>query len=397
MIKTNMGGNAVVVDLPLSRISKDNTDLGGVVQQLMFALPVDIFTVGCDGRVQIANLSRTIRFLEESDHGNSFVGASFEAILEHLPLDEESRSEIRDQLTNVLHGNVLSATRSYPLLASDPDVVMVHATRMSGPMGQMLVVLEGERNASGSRCARRAQQAKLLRAQDEERRRIARDLHDGTSQHLALAQVMLETVRKAHTFEAIEQACLDIEAAISTAQHQMRTLSYVLHPPELEAGGIIEALTAFLKGFARRTGLSVRFQNLAGYLRPSADLEIALYRVAQEALVNVGKHAFASTVEVRLRSVAKYLALEIEDDGIGIPNDIVEGRMREAVGVGLAGMRERVEGLGGMFCVERRLNGTHIGAYFPQRRTEDNPADGIKVQRYCFEPRKARVRPSSES
>jgi len=345
----------------------------------------------------MANLTRSMRFLTGGEHGNILAGASFETALDCLPLDDESRVEVRDQLTSVLHGNVLSATRSYRLLASDPDVVKIHATRMSGPMGHMLVALEGERNASGGRCARRAQQAKLLRAQDEERRRIARDLHDGTSQHLALAQVMLETVRKAHTFEAIEQACLDIEAAISTAQHQMRTLSYVLHPPELEAGGIIEALAAFLKGFARRTGLSVRFQNLAGYLRPSADLEIALYRVAQEALVNVGKHAFASTVEVRLRSVAKYLALEIEDDGIGIPNDIVEGRMREAVGVGLAGMRERVEGLGGMFCVERRLNGTHIGAYFPQRRAEDNANDGIRAQRYCFGPRKERVPQSSES
>lgn len=395
MTNANFGGDAVVIDLPLARITKENSDLVGIVQQLMLALPIDIFTVGCDGRVQTANLSRTMRFLAGPDHRNSIVGASFEAALDRLPIDEISRSEVRDQLTSVLYGNVLSATRSYRLLASDPDVVTVHATRVSGPMGQMLVALEGERNAAGQRCRRRAQQAKLLRAQDEERRRIARDLHDGTSQYLALAQVTLETVRKAHTFETIEQAFVEIERAISTAQHQMRTLSYVLHPPELEAGGIVDALGAFLKGFARRTGLMVRFQNLAGYLRPSADLELALYRVAQEALVNVGKHAFASTVEVRLRSVAKYLALEIEDDGIGIPADIAEGRMREAVGVGLAGMRERVEGLGGMFCVERRLNGTYIGAYFPQRRAGDTAGDRITAQRYCFEQHKGPVRRSS--
>lgn len=340
------------------------------------------------------------------------IGAPFEAVLERLPLDDGCRCELHDQLTSVLHGEVVSATRCYPLLASDPDMLTVHVAKISGHAGMLagpvIVALQGERSALGERCNRRAYQAKLLRAQDEERRRIARDLHDGTAQHLALAQVMLETVRKARTFEAIETACLDIESALGTAQHQMRTLSYVLHPPELEeAGGIVEALSSFLKGFARRTGLSVRFHNLAGYLKPSADLEIALYRVAQEALVNVGKHAFASTVEVRLRRIAKYLALEIEDDGIGISNDIIEGRMREAVGVGLSGMRERVEGLGGMFCVERRLTGTHVGAYFPQRRAEDRTANrlaspgsvpestAVTAQRYCFGPRRERVPPSS--
>ncbi|WP_165912325.1 sensor histidine kinase [Novosphingobium sp. PhB165] len=373
----------------------------GLVQEFVLALPMDLFTVGHDGTVLTANLSHTIRSPAGLEHRRSVIGAPFENALDRLPIDDESRREICAQLNAVLRGTVLTACRCYRLLASDPDMLTVQATRMSGRAGQMLVVLQRERSTVSERCGRRAYQAQFLRAQDEERRRIARDLHDGTAQYLALAQVMLEAVRKARTVDAMEEACADIESALSTAQHQMRTLSYVLHPPELEAGGIVEALGSFLKGFARRTGLRVRFRNLAGYIRPSADLEIALYRVAQEALVNVGKHAFASTVEVRLRHIGGYLVLEIEDDGIGISADILEGRMREAVGVGLVGMRERVEGLGGVFCVERGLNGTQVSARFPQRRAEDlGPARAagaeiVTARRYCSEPRKARVPPSS--
>ncbi len=353
-----------------------------------------MFVVGPDGNVVAANISDSMLAILGSDFSRTAAGSSFHAVLDRLPVEVETRSDMGGHLARVLDGAVISVTRSYPMRASGAEELSVEITRVADPVGMTLVVLQGRQKA-GDLVSRRAQQAQILLAQEEERRRIARDLHDGTSQHLALAQVMLETVRKARTFDAIEAACLDIEAALSTAQHQMRTLSYVLHPPELSSGGIAEALDAFLKGFARRTGLDVRFQDLAGRLRPSPDLEIALYRVAQEALANVGKHAFARTVDVRLTTVAKHIVLEIEDDGVGIPSDIAEGRRREAVGVGLSGMRERVEALGGIFCVERRPNGTHIGAFFPQRRQSDAAAEAVKAQRYCSEPHKVRVPPSS--
>lgn len=385
--------SGVVVKMPLVKNLSYDENRATVLSGLIQALPLDVFVVAPSGKVVLANLTDAALAVLGMDFAQS-VNSSFESVLEQLPLDQESRSDIRGHIVRILGGSLLSVSRSYPMLTSRGGELGVQITSIAEPFGMILVVLKTGRK-TGERLTRRAQQARILLAQEEERRRIARDLHDGTAQHLALAQVMLETVRKARTFDAIEEACIDIESALSTAQHQMRTLSYVLHPPELSSGGIYEALAAFVRGFARRTGLDVRFQNLAGRLRPSADLEIALYRVAQEALVNVGKHAFAHTVEVRLTTVAKHLVLEVEDDGIGIPSDIIEGRRREAMGVGLSGMRERVEALGGIFCVERRANGTHIGAYFPQRRQTDAAANAVKAQRYCSEPHKARVPPSS--
>ncbi|MFC0205631.1 sensor histidine kinase [Novosphingobium soli] len=367
-----------------------------LMRDLVLELPMDLLSLGRDGTVLAANLTHTARASMESGSDQALVGHAFTAALERLPVEADMRRQMQHQIGAVLAGEVLSSRRSYPMLLADPDVLTVQCMRVAARPGLTLVVFDEDRQTMPKRLERRARHARILRAQDEERRRIARDLHDGTSQHVALAQVMLEMVRKARTYEAIEDACVTIETALSAAQHQMRTLSYVLHPPELAAGGIIEALAAFLKGFARRTGLNVRFDNQVGRIKPSADLEIALYRVAQEALVNVGKHAFASTVEVRLHTAARHLVLEIEDDGIGISDDIVAGRMRDAVGVGLSGMQERVKGLGGIFSVERRAKGTCVGAFFPQKRAEDAP-EAVKARGSCAEPQGAGARSSSEA
>ncbi|MFK4875223.1 sensor histidine kinase [Novosphingobium sp. ZW T3_23] len=364
------------------------------MRALTQVLPLDMFFVGPEGEVIAAKICDPALGVQDMDFHQAVVGMTFERVLERMPLDDDTRADLRNDVFRVIEGAAESICRNYPLHASIAEELGVEAAKVAEPVGATLVVLRTRRKEADPR-SRGAERTQLHLAQEEERRRIARELHDGTAQHVAVAQVMLETVRKARTFEAIDKACLDIEAALSTAQHQMRTLSYVLHPPELASGGIVEALATFLKGFARRTGLKVGFHNYAGQLRPSAALKLALYRVAQEALVNVSRHASARSVDVRLRTAAKHIVLEIEDDGVGIADDIVAGRRREAIGVGLSGMRERVEALGGVFCLERRRTGTLVGAFFPQRRKGDAAEEAVKAQRYCSEPHRARVRRSS--
>jgi signal transduction histidine kinase len=386
-------GDSIVVGITSSTMVARRSEPLDAVCDLVRALPVGLFVLDAAGRVSVSNLS-----LARDGTGDGQapdVGLQLEDYLRLMPLDDASFQEACRQIRMVVDGEAISIDRTYRASRGEPSSLTLNAINFGCQGDMTLVLVSASKDKERERISRRLQQVKILQAQDEERRRIARELHDGTSQQVALAQLTLEAMRSARTFEEVEAKCLDIESVLSAAQHQMRTMSYVLHPPELTSRGIVHALTTFLNGFGRRTGLTVNFDNLAGRLRRSESLDMALYRVAQEALVNVSKHACATQVNVRLRTVAKHLVLEIEDDGIGIPREIAEGRMQEAVGVGLSGMRARVEALGGIFCVERRLKGTHIGAYFPQRRAGDAAAGAVKAQRYCSEPHKGRARRST--
>jgi signal transduction histidine kinase len=351
------------VELPTDRLD--------LLRELIHGLPLAMFVAGRDGQIVISNLSGEPGGLLRGDFKAVVIGSPFGELLRQLPLDEDTFNRIGEQIEKVTTGTTTLAQDTYDLLTADPHVVTVRAMRLPYPGDLTLVVLAGSRTTPKERLSARRKQIQILRAQDEERRRIARDLHDDTSQQLALIQVKLEVLRQARTSHQVDDACLEIESALQAAHRQMRTLSYVLHPPELTSGKIVEALSTFLKGFARRTKLIVGFVNTTGQLKAHTDLEIALYRIVQEALMNVSKHAQATEVKVSLRMEGKHLVLEVEDNGVGIPPDILAGRLPEAVGVGLTGMRERVEALAGIFRVERGAVGTRLSARFPVRRSTD--------------------------
>ncbi|WP_160936691.1 PAS domain S-box protein [Teichococcus coralli] len=195
---------------------------------------------------------------------------------------------------------------------------------------------------------------RLLAAQDAERRRIARELHDSTAQNLLGAALALGCAGRLAPELAEEPAALLAESLdlIERTQREIRTLSYLLHPPMLDEAGLGAALEWFARGFARRSGLriTVAAETLPEEL--SSEAATALFRVAQEALVNVHRHAVATTAEVRMEmtgsGVARRLRLIVQDDGRArgagkIPAEAGPGDL----GVGVAGMRERLRQLGG--------------------------------------------------
>lgn len=203
----------------------------------------------------------------------------------------------------------------------------------------------------------------LAVAETVERRRVGRELHDSTVQHLVAMDLSLTALERRISLHLEGSSALhDTRTALSAAQREIRTFSFMLHPPELEERGLDDTLRAFADGFARRTGLYISV-DVEGACQPlSFDLELALFRVAQEALMNVHRHARARSVGVRLCYGDQQVTLQIEDDGAGLPDP----PMRPA-GVGISGMRARMAQLDGKLSLEPGLVGLRVVALAPAR------------------------------
>jgi two-component system, NarL family, sensor kinase len=204
----------------------------------------------------------------------------------------------------------------------------------------------------------------LRRAQEEERRRIARDLHDSTSQYLVGLQFSMAQLKQAPLSDLFRTVLADCELALTSIQREIRTLSYLCHPPLLgnkDLGPVLEAMT---RGVADRAGLSVTIEvEEIGEIRPA--MEAALYRLTQEALANICRHAKANRIRMRLAGTLKYVHLIIEDDGVGLG-----GGATISAGVGITGMRERIAQMGGRLSIRHQDHGTRLLASLPRQQRE---------------------------
>lgn len=206
----------------------------------------------------------------------------------------------------------------------------------------------------------------LEQARERERRRIAREMHDSTVQDLVAIGLML---RRLQGMVVETEACRvlgDARGVLARTQQDLRTLSYLMHPPMLDEQGLVVALRAMIAGLASRMRMRVEFVCATPGLRTSAEVENALYRVVQESLINTHKHAAATAAEVRYFREAGRLVLEVEDDGIGM--DCTDDQLMGA-GVGIQGMRARVEQLGGTLQLASDTCGVLIRAEFPVLET----------------------------
>lgn len=203
--------------------------------------------------------------------------------------------------------------------------------------------------------------AQVLQSQDEERRRIARELHDSTAQNLvALAFNLRNLGRAATTLTPANRQSLD--EALALVRHctdELRTLSYVLHPPLLDDQGLAAALTNYVEGFAKRTGIEVQVEVCPDVGRFSRETELVLFRVLQESLTNIHKHSGSQAARLRLALADGQVVLEIHDCGKGL---VVSDRVN---GVGVASMRERLKQLGGELILESGDSGTTVRAVLP--------------------------------
>lgn len=204
---------------------------------------------------------------------------------------------------------------------------------------------------------------RLLRIQDEERQRLARDLHDSTAQSLAGLSMNLAVAQECR--EALDErtrtALDESESLAERCSREIRSLSYLLHPPLLTEVGLVAAVRWCADGFAQRSGIGVELDLPRGFGRLPADVENALFRIVQECLANVQKHSGSPTAHIKLARQGRAVALEVRDDGRGMPADLL--RRADAVasfGVGLLGMRERVRQLGGRFDIDSGTGGATV-------------------------------------
>jgi len=204
--------------------------------------------------------------------------------------------------------------------------------------------------------------------QDEERRRIARELHDSAGQTLAAIKMAVASLKFSDPRNVLWLRQLDsVNALVDDALREIRTTSYLLHPPLLDEVGIASAARWFVEGFAQRSGIQVTCEIAQGIERPTRDCELVLFRVLQESLTNVHRHAGASIASVRLWLDTGHLNLEVADNGSGISKERLTHLNRTAgtTGVGIAGMRARVQELKGCLEIASDDTGTIVMAKVP--------------------------------
>jgi two-component system, NarL family, sensor kinase len=209
---------------------------------------------------------------------------------------------------------------------------------------------------------------RLLKVQDQERRRLARDLHDSTGQTLAALKISVSFLQENCQKDPSTLGLVaEVVGLADKAIEEIRTMSYLLHPPLLDEVGFACAAEWYVEGFAKRSGINVRLDLASGPERLPIAIETAFFRVLQESLTNVHRHSGASEVSVCLKREAEIATLEIRDFGCGIPPDrLVRLRATSAeTGVGLAGMRERMYDLNGKFEIESEGRGTTMRASVP--------------------------------
>ena len=206
--------------------------------------------------------------------------------------------------------------------------------------------------------------SRLLSLQDTERRRIARELHDSLGQYLIGLKLNVDLLRQS---PGREQLWAEADQLMLQCISEVRTLSYLLHPPTMDAAGFASAARWYVEGFGQRSGLDVTLDVPSDLGRLPDAIELALFRVLQETLTNVHRHSGASTAHVLILDDAEQVVLEVKDNGHGIPDEVLTHfhTTGSGMGVGLAGIRERARELGGKLKLESDGNGTVVRITIP--------------------------------
>ena len=268
---------------------------------------------------------------------------TYEKLLRETQLGS-SEGEMRLQLAD---GNLICGNFSFSLLSRDKSATGVLITDLTSQKQQIEFA------------------ARLQTMQDEERRRLARDLHDSVGQTLAALSMNIGIIQaQSHNLDAAgARALSDNAGLVEQVSREIRTISHLIHPPLLDIAGLASALRWYVDGFAERSNIKVDLEIPDDFGRLPDEVEIAIFRIVQECLTNIHRHSGSTTATIRLQQDGNRLTVQVQDRGKGIPlakqHELIElGRG----GVGFAGMRERLRRLDGTLEIESAGSGTLVSA-----------------------------------
>jgi PAS domain S-box-containing protein len=280
---------------------------------------------------------------------------------------EEKRTESQDLKRRVRAGEDIHHYETVRVAKSGEMLeVSVSVFALRNEQGEMTGTCGVVRDVSDRKRAERRLQRlswRLLQIQDEERRKLARDLHDSTAQSMAALAMNLSVLAREEsslTEDRRRQMLKDSIMLAEQATSELRTTAYLLHPPLLDERGLPAALRWFAEGFSARSGIVVRLELAPALQRLAPDVETAIFRVVQESLHNVHRHSGSKSVDINLGTKPGELILEVRDRGRGLARETAE-----LPGVGIAGMKERLLQLGGTLTVEAKHPGTSVVARLP--------------------------------
>ncbi len=206
----------------------------------------------------------------------------------------------------------------------------------------------------------------LLEAQDAERRRIARELHDSAGQTLTALDLQLARIgEEAKKNPALVEDVRNAEELVQHLARELRTTSYLLHPPLLDETGISSALSWYVQGLAERGGLEIDLQLPDNFGRLPSEMELVIFRLVQECLTNIHRHSGSKTAVIRVEREENAIRVEVEDQGKGMSPERLAAIQSQGTGVGIRGMRERVRHLHGELVIESTGTGTKVYATLP--------------------------------
>jgi two-component system NarL family sensor kinase len=344
---------------------EDSSAAAATLQQLIDDLPEQIALLDAD--CTILSVNRAWR-QTVADHGyttlepgfnyrdfcNAMAAEGYQPAVEARRGLEEICSGRRDTWELVYNGQDRWSSRDYRIAFHRMQVGerrMISVTRVDVTE---LIELRRARQAAGQT---------ILETQGVERQRLARELHDSTAQSLVAVSLLLGRLKQQYAGKECLDLVDELEGLIGEAQQEIRSISYLAHPPALAELGLVEAMNSLVVGFGRRTNLLATFDVVGDPVPLSAAAEGTLYRIAQEGLSNVHRHAAGTRVRVLLCFRSAMTHLIIADDGTGVSDRTLAELAR--TGVGLASMRARLSELGGRLSIRRLSPGTAVAVSLP--------------------------------
>ncbi|WP_374987794.1 sensor histidine kinase [Paenibacillus sp. R14(2021)] len=264
----------------------------------------------------------------------------------------------RDELQQRVRGVEKSIERAESI-ASQINVVLEY---LSGDLNQVTRILESAKN-------RQQIGLKIILAQEEERKRIAREIHDGPAQSLAnlvLRTEIAERMLVKQEFQIVHEELIDLKSQVRSGIEEIRKIIFNLRPMALDDLGLVPTLRKYIQDYEEKSRIRTMFDTIGKEIRLPSAMEAGIYRMVQEAFSNAFKHANPSYVSLEITFQAQMVKIVVKDNGVGFHADLIESRAKNSVHFGLIGMRERVELLEGRMEIESAIDqGTKITIHIP--------------------------------